>query len=330
MQTYATLKTLRALGHKVTLINLVHPKIRERRIRLAPDSLLSSVRTLQFHLFRFFYFGKQTKRMYSLDTRLIPKADYTIVGSDQVWNSDITTVIKDAYFLGFAKNTKRISYASSFGKYDWEEDEHYTKQVKDELSNFIAVSVRESSGSTICKNVFGVDAIQLLDPTLYWRDYSELVKSRKPIKEIFAFLLVNESEENRKICEYVAKMIGCPVFRPKILQRIFGKSPKSWLGRMHNSEYIITDSFHGLAFSLIFHKQFLILCADQNKFARLQSLLTLLGLEDRYIASYDDLIRRKAIVTKRINYETVDSILNKEREKTRTFLNHLNESIDKL
>ena len=95
---------------------------------------------------------------------------------------------------------------------------------------------------------------------------------------------------------------------------------------MHNSEYIITDSFHGLAFSLIFHKQFLVVCADRKKFARLQSLLDLVGLEERYIHTYDDLVRRKDVVTKQINYEIVDSILNRERERSRSFLNNLNES----
>ena len=89
---------------------------------------------------------------------------------------------------------------------------------------------------------------------------------------------------------------------------------------MKNSSYIITDSFHGLAFSILFHKQFLVVCADKKKFTRLQSLLHLFNLEDRYILSIEDLKSRKDIITSQINYNTVDVILNKERAKSISFL----------
>lgn len=327
MQTYATLKTLRALGHKVTLINLVHPKIRKKQVKLTPGYLLGNIRNLQFSIFRLFHFGKQTKIMYSLDSSLIPKADYTIVGSDQVWNSDITTVIKDAYFLGFAKDTQRLSYASSFGKYEWEEDEQYTARIKEELSGFKAVSVRETTGISICKDFFGVDAIQLLDPTLFCVDYSELVRRNRPLKQIFPFLLINKSIENDKICSLVSNELAIPLYQQNRFQRIFGRSPKNWLRLMKNSAFIITDSFHGLAFSLLFHKQFLVVCADKKKFARLQSLLSLVRLEDRYIQSFEDLERRRSIIKNQIDYASVDTFLEVEREKTRKFLNKV-ESIN--
>lgn len=323
MQTYATLKTLRALGHEVTLINLVHPKIRDNKVKLTLGYLLGNIRNLQFSIFRLLHFGKQTKMMYSLDPTLIPKADYTIVGSDQVWNSDITTKIKDAYFLGFAKDTQRLSYASSFGKYEWEEDEQYTARIKEELSGFKAVSVRETTGVSICKEIFGVDAIQLLDPTLFCLDYSELVRDNKPLKQIFSFLLINKSIENDKICSLVSKELAIPLYERNRFQSIFGRSPKNWLRLMKNSAFIITDSFHGLAFSLLFHKQFLVVCADKKKFTRLQSLLSLVKLEDRYIQSYEDLERRRSIIKNQIDYTLVDSFLDVEREKTRKFLNQV-------
>ena len=320
MQTYATLKTLRSLGHKVTLINLVHPKIKERKVKLTPGSLLSNVRNLQFHIFRFLHFGRQTKRMYSLDSSLLPKADYTIVGSDQVWNSDITTVIKDAYFLGFAKDTQRLSYASSFGKFEWEENESYTDRIKAELSGFKAVSVREETGVSICRNVFGVDAIQLLDPTLFLTDYSRLVRGGKSINQVFPFLLARRNNEHRKICSLVSDVLGLPQYHYNRYQSIFGRSPQKWLKLMKNSAFIITDSFHGLAFSLLFHKQFLVVCADKKKFARLQSLLAVVKLEDRFIQSYEDLMLRLDIIKEQIDYTSVDKLLEREREKTRNFL----------
>jgi hypothetical protein len=323
MQTYATLKTLRDLGHEVTLINLVHPKIKHKKVKLTLSGLFSSVKSVQFSLFRFLYFGKRTKRLYAIDSNQIPKADFTIVGSDQVWNSDITTKLKQDYFLGFAKNTKRLSYASSFGKYNWEEDDSYTAKIKEELSGFKAVSVRENEGVSISKDVFGVDAVQLLDPTLFCSDYSELVHNKRPNNKIFPFLLVPNSQDNEAICNEVSKALNIPIYHPDWLQILIGSSPQSWLNRIKNSAFIITDSFHGLAFSILFHKQFLVVCADKKKFVRLQSLLSLVKLEDRYVQSYEDLTSRYDIITNPIDYTIVDAILDDERSKTRIFLNQL-------
>ncbi len=319
MQTYATLETLRSLGHDVTLINLIHPKLRNHKMSLNLSGILNEVCTLQFGIFQLFHFGKQTKRMYSINPKYIPKADYTIVGSDQVWNSDITTKIRLSYFLDFAKTTRRLSYASSFGKYKWEEGEDYSCAVRKELVNFNAISVREESGVEICKDVFHIDAIQLLDPTLMHSDYNELVGKTKHINVIFPFVF-SPGEEEKRICSYVSERLSIPIYTPNKFSFYFGRSPKSWLRRMKNSAFIITNSFHGLAFSIIFHKQFLVLCADKKKFARISSLLRLFNLEERFVDSFEDLLKRDYIIRKSIDYNSVEMVLEKERDRTRTYL----------
>lgn len=319
MQTYATIKTLRQLGHKVVLINLIHPKTNNlfRNIR----SISLFIRIVQFSLFRYFYFGKTTNKMFSIEEKYLPKADYTIVGSDQVWNSDITTSLKASYFLDFVSEGQKLSYASSFGKSDWIEDENYTNYIKKQLDEFKAVSVREESGLQICKNVFGIPAIQVIDPTLMHRNYDELIKSNKPIHEIFPFLLA-KTNNSKYICELVSHKLGIPLYSRNRIRNYFGRSPKEWLRRMKNSSYIITDSFHGLAFSIIFHKQFLVVCADVRKFTRLQSLLSLLHLEERFIKSPEDLANRIDIIQKVVDYNIIDSILDSERKKSLSFLNN--------
>ncbi len=307
------------MGHDVTLINLVHPKLKNHKIKLSLKGFLNEVCTLQFACFRFLHFGKQTKKMYSISPRYIPKADYTIVGSDQVWNSDITTIIKLSYFLDFAKNTKRLSYSSSFGKYNWEEDKEYTEDVRHELAGFNAISVREDSGVGICKDIFGVSATQLLDPTLMHTEYNELVKATNPINEIFPFVF-NPGEETRKICSFVSEQLSIPIHTPNRFTYYFGRSPKSWLRRMKNSAFIITNSFHGVVFSIVFHKPFIVLCADKGKFARISSLLNLLNLEDRFVESYEDLTVRSYIIKQSIDYNSVDIILGKERNRSKDYL----------
>lgn len=319
MQTYATIKTLRQLGHEVVLINLVHPKTNYLFRNTRSISLF--IRIVQFSLFRYFYFGKTTNKMFSIEEKYLPKADYTIVGSDQVWNSDITTSLKASYFLDFVKEGQKLSYASSFGKSDWTEDENYTNYIKKQLDEFKAISIREVSGLQICKNVFGINAIQVIDPTLMHSNYDELIKSNKPIHEIFPFLLA-KTNNNKKICELVSHELGIPLYSRNRIRNYFGRSPKEWLRRMKNSSYIITDSFHGLAFSIIFHKQFLVVCADVRKFTRLQSLLSLLHLEERFIKSPEDLANRIDIIQKVVDYTLIDSILDSERKKSLCYLNN--------
>lgn len=319
MQTYATVKTLQRLGHHVCVINLVHPKHNNSKRTLSPSVFLSRIRQLQFGLFRLFYIGHLTKRMYSINKKYIPECDYTIVGSDQVWNSDITSPISMPYFLDFAKKGTKLSYASSFGKSVWENDADYTEKVKELLSEFKAISVRESSGIAICHDVFKVEATQLLDPTLICGNYSELVKEGKIKKQVYPFLLVN-NESTKKISNLVSQELRIPLYEENKYRFYFKRSPKAWLNRMRNSAFIITDSFHGLAFSLLFHKPFIVVCADAKKFTRLQSLLQLVKLENRFVKSFDDLATRKDLLSDNINYVLVDRILEDERNKALSFL----------
>ena len=318
MQTYATVKTLQGLGHKVKVINLVHPKTKFKNKYRTKTSLNNLIREFQFYLFRKFYIGHFTKKMYSIKSRLIPECDYTIVGSDQVWNSDITSTLKMSYFLDFETRSTKLSYASSFGKSTWKEEPAITSEVHKCLSSFKAISVRETTGVDICQNIFGVKATLLLDPTLIHANFDRLVK-KKPIHEVFPFLLKKNAETN-SICQLVSKELGLPLYSSNRYRQIFRRSPREWLNRIKNSDFIITDSFHGLAFSLLFHKHFIVLCANEQKFVRLKSLLNLLHLENRFIKSFNDLTKRESIINEKINYMAVDEILDIERQKAISFL----------
>lgn len=314
MQTYATVKILQDLGHDVRVINLVHPNTKLKYKYTSKSSLMNVLKDVQFTLFKKRHIGHFSKKMYCLDDRKIPLSDYTIVGSDQVWNSDITGPLKLSYFLDFANQSVRLSLSSSFGKDIWEEKGDYTDIVKKELSKFKAVSVRENSGVRICQDVFGISAVQLPDPTLVCRNYEELIKDNRPINEIYPFLLKRTTATD-SICDFVSQELQIPVYQQNRFRIFFCRSPKEWLRRMKNSKIIITDSFHGLAFSLIFHKQFFVLCADERKFTRLQSLLELVHLEERYVKSLEDLMSRKELIMKSVDYSVVNQILEIERSR---------------
>jgi len=311
-QTYATCRILENCGHEVTLINLVHPaKLKQYK---SLKSLSHYVYENSFEKFKKKYFPKMTKIMTVINPSLIPPADYTIVGSDQVWNHDITTVLGLNFFLDFAPEcSKRISLASSFGKSKWSEDEEYSEKVKKELQKFSDVSVREDSGVRICKDIFGVNAMQVIDPTLAYGDFASLVKSKKEYNEIFTFLFRNNSEDIEIVNE-ISRVLDIPVHQDSRLLYRFRNAPIYWLNHICNSKFIITSSFHGLAFSLIFKKQFVVLCADEGKFSRIASLLELVGLSERYIPSLDYLTEHPEILSQEIDYKLVDIIIAKQRK----------------
>ena len=317
MQTYATCRLLEQHGHTVRVINLINPKQKDNWKRLS--FWRGCIREFQFWLFKKKYFSKLTNKSYSIDDIVLPEADITILGSDQVWNRDITGRFGKTFFLDFVTEQKKIALSSSFGKEHWLEDDAYTFQIRELLSQFNAISVRESTGVKIVNDVMGLDAINLVDPTLGYGKFDDLVLNNKHQNQVFPFLLLNDSNAIDK-ARYIAEQLHLPLFRHSRLSSKIFSGPRSWLTNIKNSEYIITDSFHGLALSIIFRKQFFVFCASEPKFTRLKSLLELLSLEHRYVESIEDFINRRAELMNPIDYNQVDKRLVEQRKLYTKFI----------
>lgn len=318
MQTYATCKLLEDAGHEVSVINLIHPSVKEsyKRIRRWVDLY----RELQFYLFKKKFFSPLTTKSYSVRYDKLPQADYYVVGSDQVWNRDITKPFYLDYFLQFVPDTvKRVSLSSSFGKQSWSEENEITDKVAQELNKFSAISVREDSGVEILHETFGILATQLPDPTIGYGKFEQLLPDRRKKHQLFTFLFRNTTE-TRAIVESCATELHVPVHKNNRFNIYIKNGPVDWLSNIANSEFIITDSFHGLALSLIFNKQFLVLCADEKKFTRLESLLRLVGLEDRYVKSLNDFETRKKELLRSIVYSNVNMAFDLERKRYNHFI----------
>lgn len=318
MQTYATCKLLEEAGHDVTVINIIAPELSHFYKSLG--NLKYIIREWQFYRFKKKYFSKMTVKTYSMKEQKLPDADYTIVGSDQVWNRDITDRFGKAFYLDFVPvNQKRVALCSSFGKAVWSESEEYTNELKKEFERFHAISIREKSGVEIMKDIFGLDSTNLQDPTISYGKFENLILNNKKTDCIFPFML-NTSAEAKSKASFIAKELSTPLYINNKKRAYLLSGPRHWLTNIHSAKYVITDSFHGLALSILFHKQFFVFCADPKKFTRLQSLLKLLGLQDRYIESEEDFARRKSELVKPIDYQIVDSILKKEQENCREFI----------
>ena len=324
LQTYATVKLLENQGHVVTIIDLWAPHFIFNYKN--KDHWICFFNRLRNKLF-----PQKTRRMTTINPCEIPDSDYTIVGSDQVWNSQVTKERGLSYFLDFVPETsKRIAFSSSFGKAVWDEDDEYTNKVRNELHKFSAISVREKSGVEICKNIFGVEAVCTIDPTLVLHDFSDILpKNIRHKSEVGCFTFKPEGY-SLKVAEEIAKrehlsvrFINFGGIKKRCKHQTghyWRNSPDKWLKYIAQSTCFVTDSYHGVACSIILKKQFVAVCADIGRFERIKSLLTMLGLERKIVLSYEALLSNYDSIMQPIDYTSVYSILDRESNKALQFI----------
>ena len=190
-------------------------------------------------------------------------------------------------FLNFADDkVKKLSYAASFGCKEWEYTEEQELQCGKLAKRFDAISVREASGVDLCKEHFGVDATLVLDPTLLLdkEDYGKVCNDvpRKG-KHIFVYSLV-VSEGVLAVAEKVAETMGLPIIVKQAGSKVRKEDTiEDWFAEFRDADYVVTDSFHGMEFSIIFNKPFAIVMNPSGGNVRYISLLSQLGLMERIV-----------------------------------------------
>jgi len=253
--------------------------------------------------------------------------DAVVVGSDQVWRLRyINDKYYKSFFLDFVDDeVKKIAYAASFGKDYWE-GKGDEAEIGKLLERFDYISVREESGIDICKNTFGVtkDVHHVLDPTMLWSKefYMSLMPSNSFNKKISLLTYVlDEADDKKKIissCMKEREVSSDNVFHLKG----FGDKGKyytvpEWLEAFSKADFIITDSFHGVVFSIIFNKQFVAIANKNRGLDRFISLLGLFNLKDRLIFDGDfDAERFKSD----IDYDMINRKVIEQQEKSLGFL----------
>jgi hypothetical protein len=263
------------------------------------------------------------------------KFDAYVVGSDQVWRPKYSPRLAN-HFLGFIDDsvkTKRISYAASFGVDNWEFTPEQTGECRKLVAKFNAVSVREDSAVELCKQNFGIEATQVLDPTLLVpkEEYIRLVEKDK-IPKCAGTLLTYVLDKSPDKQEFIKKIIletglNEVSIMPKSLFRDAGRKKindciyppvTAWLRGFMDAEYVVTDSFHGMAFAIIFNKPFLALGNTKRGMTRFSSLVKLFGLQDRIILSADSRLTEKLYVP--IDFQHVNEILKTKQLEAKKFL----------
>ena len=256
-----------------------------------------------------------------------------IIGSDQVWRPKYTLDISWYFcdFLSPDSTQKRIAFSVSFGVDFNEYSPKQIQMVKRNLVRFSGVSVRETSGIQLCRELFDYpDAVCTLDPTLLLpaAEYQKLVPDdmMPREKEVVAYFL-DSILPKLEVLQRVASWKSCAAVNLLADNYEYNNScPKpivpsieEWLSHISNAEFVLTDSFHGLAFSILFHRQFVVFCNPQRGNSRIESLLSLLGLQDRMVRDISFQVV-KQVLSNKIDYSQADQKLQECRSFAFSFL----------
>lgn len=257
--------------------------------------------------------------------------DAYVVGSDQIWRPLYSHWDIEDSFLRFDKQsvTIRIAYAASFGVDTWEYTSEQTENCRKLAQRFNIISVREDSAIHLCKKYLGIDANLVLDPTMLLeaKDYLNLVESSKVPKSrgnLMVYLL-NTDEEKSEIVNKIVEDKGLTpiLFTNNVensylpLEERIHPIVESWLRGFIDAEYVVTDSFHGCVFSILFHKPFVVFENEGRGISRIKSLLEIFNLCERLVQSDKS---NTQIQRKTINWGHVDEVLSGMRESSHAIL----------
>lgn len=340
LQTYALQNILENEGNEVEIINYrndkqtilgylfnINPKFQKniftKTVYLGKTIVPKVINTSLFFKFQKRKLHLSDKTIYSKNKiKDFVFADIYCVGSDQVWNPKLKGSFDSNYFFYGVKG-KKISYSSSLGVYDLSKNEK--KIIEDYLEDFSSISVRENSTLSLI-NIPSKKVECVLDPVFLldekkWTNFAECINLKQPYLLVYYF---GNSKDIMEIASTVAlekNLIICRIavdFKryssDSIIERFV--SPERFVGLFLNASYVITNSFHGTAFSINFRKQLLIYPSTEHN-ARFDSIMQMFNLHERNLRK----IESKSISSLAdIDFDIINEILNYERKKSMKYL----------
>ena len=259
--------------------------------------------------------------------------DAIVVGSDQVWRPEYAPEL-EVYFLEFAgPGVRKVAYAASFGTGDWRFNDQQTPRIAAALAGFDAVSVRESGAVDLLRDKVGIAAVQMCDPTLLLdvEDYRSLLdqdaSGADPEAGVFSYVL-DSGEPRMANLPRIAEHLSLPIssMMPKPFDSAFRKNQDDyvfppvtqWLRAFDAHRFVVTDSFHGCVFSLIYNKPFVAIANPERGRARFDSLLGAFGLADRLVE--DSAQVTPEILQRPIDWGQVNRVRRSLQERGNAFL----------
>lgn len=311
LQAYALQAYLKSLGHDVKIIdykpdylskhyqlNIVgNPKYNKPFLKQAyllaklPGRLHMLPRKKAFDSFTAKYFDL-TKRYTSNEElkKEPPEADAYLAGSDQIWNPLFPNGKDPAFYLDFVQQGVRASYAASFAVDEFPQElREVTAQY---LDRFDHIAVREKSGLSVLKTLGITNAVAVLDPVFLLDRTQWEAMAERPERCETPYLLVYDFDNSpavRKLAERIAAERGLhiySVFKLPYAERCFPLcGPETFLGLMQHAAFVLSNSFHATAFSVIFEKEFAVVERTEKINTRMRDFTAMLGLSDHMVTA---------------------------------------------
>lgn len=334
-QYYAIEKTLQSIGYSAYWLRLILPTVTNTSVKIKLKKVIfhNRYKAEKLILYSFRDYIKDylhvSDKVYT-EEQLIkecPKADAFITGSDQVWGG----ILSPNYLCFVPDYKKKIAYAASFGKYSIEPE--HLKTITPWLKRFDNISVRELSGVRICKQI-NVDAKVVLDPTLlissevYPADENV---SRKYGDYYFGYFLnitkknkgsyITAIKKAKKDLGRIILVAGVSDIERFLAPKMYSYfTPKEWLGMYKNANGILTNTFHGTVFAIIYQRPFLVLLQSgdtEKQNERIFSLLKMFGLESRI---YIEGKKVKEQMEEKIYWDKVKLVCQRHKNDSLSFL----------
>jgi len=322
LTNFALHETIRSLGY--TVLMLEWPLLK-KPTGGPPETFIRRFANKHYRMSKRLTYGELRELNHYCDT--------FVLGSDQLWNYYSTKDNGQYFQLDFVDDDKKkIAYATSFGHAVSFFKGEIWKRTAFHMQRFDAISVREADGVRLCKEEFGIEADCLLDPVFICNmdSYEKVLKDADAQEEeeyLFAYILTPTAEKGEAL-QFAARRLGL-----KLVVVLDGQTPleknknalglsdvkenvtvENWLYYIKNSKLVVTDSFHGTCFSILFKKPFICIANAARGLSRFTTLLNMLGLEERMIYKAREIMEHS--FSQEIDYGRVFEIL--EREKARS------------
>lgn len=323
---YAMQEAIKSLGYNPKHLNYIVEEARKKNIYINARKFAKKYLNL-------------TNEYYSLKelTVLNNEADIFITGSDQIWrhgadvmfNNTSPNINNGLFLLSFINDDKKkIAYAVSFGERTIPEDFEYNNMVSYFINQIDCISVREKSGVNICKKYFNKDTTMQLDPVLLCgtkitNNLAQNAVLTLPSDKYIACYILDMNQNKKEIINYVEKILGIKTLNTGN-EKDF-KSVEDFVNIIKNSTFVITDSYHGNILAILYNRPYIAIRNISRGQDRFVSLADMLNLQNRLVNNIVDVKKMENNLFK-IDWVRVNTIIDKEREKSFTWLK---ESIEK-
>jgi len=267
---------------------------------------------------------------------VLDEFDGFITGSDQVWRGAYGRIPSYLFdFLGKSDKRPRIAYAASFGTDDLTEYPGSLIKVTKPLARRLdSVSVREGSGVEMARKMWGINATHVLDPTLLLpaRQYRSLLQDRAEgvTEGALVSYILDPNRYTRRLAARLESELG--ISQTSLLpeaprtRRAYRRGPEryarpsveQWLASIASASFVLTDSFHGTVFALMFNRPFLTVVNTERGAARFESVLALVGLTSRLISRCNEV--DPALIAGSIDWSSVNERIEQARRHSMRFL----------